>query len=175
MSKNNNITSLFIISIIALLAISCNSDTKAPSPEQLREPLIGANRKLVSRESQDIDAYIRTRSLQMIRTGTGLRYIIVKEGDGPFPKTDDRVKVNYKVSLLDGTLCYDSEKSGPEEFIVEHDHIESGLHEGIKLMRLNGQAKFILPSHLAHGLLGDRDKIPPLSPVVYDIELIDIK
>jgi FKBP-type peptidyl-prolyl cis-trans isomerase len=38
-----------------------------------------------------------------------------------------------------------------------------------------GKAKFILPSHLAYGLTGDQDKIPPQSPVVYDIELIEIE
>jgi hypothetical protein len=32
----------------------------------------------------------------------------------------------------------------------------------------------ILPSHLAYGLIGDQDVIPPKSTLVYDIELIDI-
>ncbi|MFN4123012.1 MAG: FKBP-type peptidyl-prolyl cis-trans isomerase [Flavobacteriales bacterium] len=162
------------MNLVLISFTSCQSKKSDINPEQLKEPLIGANRKLVSRESQDIDAYARNRDLTMNRTGTGLRYLIIEEGEGPNPKADDQVKVHFRISLLDGTLCYDSNKSGAETFVVDHDHVESGLHEGIKLMKAGGKAKFILPSHLAHGLLGDKDKIPPLSPVVYDIELLAI-
>jgi len=35
------------------------------------------------------------------------------------------------------------------------------------------KAKLIIPSHLAFGLAGDMDQIPPLSPIVYDIEVLD--
>jgi FKBP-type peptidyl-prolyl cis-trans isomerase len=49
------------------------------------------------------------------------------------------------------------------------------LHEGIQLLHVGDKAIFILPSHLAHGLLGDEDKIPPHSAVIYDIELLGIR
>jgi FKBP-type peptidyl-prolyl cis-trans isomerase len=42
-------------------------------------------------------------------------------------------------------------------------------------MHVGDKAKFILPSHLAHGIMGDNDKIPPLTPVVYNIELLSIQ
>jgi FKBP-type peptidyl-prolyl cis-trans isomerase len=83
-------------------------------------------------------------------------------------------KLKFSVSLLDGTLCYSSDSSGLESFIIDHDQVESGLHEGIKLLHEGDKAKFILPSHLAHGLIGDKDKIPRRSPIVYDIELIQL-
>jgi FKBP-type peptidyl-prolyl cis-trans isomerase FkpA len=166
----------YLVFIFLLILCSCNNkEPKKVDPEQFKEPLIGANRKMVKRESDDIDAYIRRRDLNMQKSGTGLRYMIIKEGDGEHPKHGNEVKVHYKVSLLDGTLCYNSEGNEPEVFVVEKDHVESGLHEGIKLMKKGGKAKFILPSHLAHGLAGDQDKIPPLASVIYDIELIDIK
>jgi FKBP-type peptidyl-prolyl cis-trans isomerase len=31
-----------------------------------------------------------------------------------------------------------------------------------------------MPPHLAHGLLGDENKIPPRSVIVYDLHLIDV-
>jgi len=43
------------------------------------------------------------------------------------------------------------------------------------LMNKGAKAKFILPSHLAHGLLGDENKIPSNATVIYDIELLDFK
>ena len=42
------------------------------------------------------------------------------------------------------------------------------------MMREGDKAKLIVPSHLAHGLVGDFDKIPPLTPIVVDIQLYKI-
>jgi hypothetical protein len=36
------------------------------------------------------------------------------------------------------------------------------------------KAKFIIPSHLGHGLLGDFRKIPPLQVLVINIEIVKI-
>ena len=58
--------------------------------------------------------------------------------------------------------------------MIEKTDIESGLHEALKYMCTNDKALFILPSHLAHGLIGDQDKIPPLQSLIYDIHLIKI-
>jgi FKBP-type peptidyl-prolyl cis-trans isomerase FkpA len=33
----------------------------------------------------------------------------------------------------------------------------------------------ILPSHLAHGLLGDDNKIPPKASVIYELELLSLR
>jgi FKBP-type peptidyl-prolyl cis-trans isomerase len=61
-----------------------------------------------------------------------------------------------------------------EEFVIDKSDIESGIQEGIKKMREGDRAKMIIPSHLAHGLVGDLDKIPPLSVIVVDIHLIGL-
>jgi FKBP-type peptidyl-prolyl cis-trans isomerase len=57
-------------------------------------------------------------------------------------------------------------------FEIDRADIESGIHEGIKFMSVGDRAKLIIPSHLAHGLVGDLDKVPPLSTLVVDIHLI---
>jgi FKBP-type peptidyl-prolyl cis-trans isomerase FkpA len=55
------------------------------------------------------------------------------------------------------------------------DNVESGLHEGILYMNEGSKALLVIPSHLAHGLVGDMNKIPPKSTIVYDIELLELK
>lgn len=140
----------------------------------LQESLIQANRNGVKEESQAIDDYIARNHLIMEKSGTGLRYIIDKQGRGRIALPEMKATVTYKISLLDGTICYTSDSLGVKTFIVDHDQVESGLHEGIKLMHEGDRAKFILPSHLAHGLTGDQNKIPSRSPVVYEIELIQL-
>ena len=150
-------------------------EKRALEQSQLQEPLIRVNQNLARKESEDIDSYQRRYQLDMQRTGTGLRYHIYTKGAEPLADAEDLATVNFKVFLLDGTLCYSSDSTGSETFTVDRDDVESGLHEGIKMLGKGGKAKFILPSHLAHGLMGDDAKIPSRSPVVYDIELIALK
>lgn len=82
----------------------------------------------------------------------------------------DLVTVDFEISLLDGTICYSSSENGPESFIVEKADIESGLHEAMQLMCTGDRAKFILPSHMAHGLIGDEEKFHryPLLSMIYN-------
>lgn len=143
-------------------------------PRQFKQALEKVNKYEVQKQSDEINQYIARHNWPMEKTGTGLRYIIIEKGNGIQPKSGDFVSVNYKISLLDGTLCYSSEKDGAKEFKVEGDNVESGLHEAALLMHVGDKAKFILPSYMANGLQGDNDRIPPLSAIVVDLELLAV-
>jgi FKBP-type peptidyl-prolyl cis-trans isomerase FkpA len=138
---------------------------------RIRERILEANKAHVQIESKEIDNYIKRRNLSVERTGTGLRYLITKQNDGKQAVSGMTATLKYSISLLDGTVCYSSDSLGLKSFEIDHDQIESGIHEGVKLLKEGEHAIFILPSHLAHGLTGDHNKIPPGSPVVYNIEL----
>lgn len=146
-------------------------------PEWTKEQSIEMNSTFASEENEEIDLFLkRHQDWQMTKTGTGLRYMVYQKSEATdSAKVGDLVTVDFDISLLDGTECYSSAENGPEAFVVEKTDIESGLHEGIKYMCVGDRAKFILMSHMAHGLIGDSDKIPPLSPVIYDIHLIKIE
>ena len=165
------------IALIVFMS-GCHQQNPAPqpagNPASVNEPLIRINQRLAKEEAESIDNYILRHGLKMEKSGTGLRYLIIERGKGPAAKTGMRAKVNFTLSLLDGTICYSSDSSGAETFIIDQDQVESGLHEGVKLLHQGDKAKFILPSHLAHGMLGDDDKIPPRSPVIYDIQLLEL-
>ncbi|MGB0882505.1 MAG: FKBP-type peptidyl-prolyl cis-trans isomerase [Vicingaceae bacterium] len=142
--------------------------------KQLQEDLIKANKKALNQESEQIDAYVKRKGLDVTLSKTGLRYTIYKDLDGENVQENQEALVHYKVSLLDGTECYTT-KDKPEFFMVGKDYVESGLHEGIQHMSVGDKAIIIIPSHLGHGLAGDLKKIPIKSTIVYDIELLDIK
>lgn len=170
----------FMLFTIIGIAQSCGNSNKnghsSAGVKNLDSSLVEANKMYVKRESDEIDQYVARHNWKMSTTGTGLRYMITKKGEGKeTPAVDQRVKVDYKISLLDGTLCYSSEKEGPKDFVVGRDNIETGLHEGIQYMHVGDEATFILPSHLAHGLLGDGNKIPAKASVIYQIKLLSIK
>lgn len=168
--------------LFSILILSACGDHKTSGKKtniqskEFQDKLIDANKMYVKRESDEIDQYVKHHNWNMITTGTGLRYMITKKGDGKELAHREQVaKVEYKISLLDGTLCYSSEKDGPKEFVIGKDNIESGLHEGIQYLHVGDEAIFILPSHLAHGLMGDGNKIPPKASVLYEIKLISLR
>lgn len=171
----------FFILILALSVFSkCNvnsgREAKNISPDNIREPMIQANKSYVEEESARIRAFVKRQKWEVKETGTGLRYMIYHRASdiGETAKEGQFAKVNFKISLLDGTLCYNSDDTGPEKFLIGQDNVESGLHEGITYMRVGDKAKLILPAHLAHGLIGDQHKIPARTPIVYDIELLEL-
>lgn len=87
--------------------------------------------------------------------------------------TEDYVKINYKVSLLDGSQVYSSDSTGAMEFQMGKSDVASGLQEGLMLMKEGDKVIFILPSTSAYGLTGDGDKIKHYALVI-DAELISI-
>ncbi len=173
---------LLVISVISVILFnSCGDGHKKTTKntnlhsKEFQDKLITANKMYVQQESDEIDQYIKHRGWKMTETGTGLRYMITQKGNGAAAVPEKHAKVNYKISLLDGKICYSSDSAGAKVFLIGRDNVESGLHEGIQLLHVGDKAIFILPSYLAHGLLGDGSKIPPKSSVIYDIELLSIR
>lgn len=171
---------LFAVLASLIFISSCNSQQKQNDAEiilgkQVEEQLEAMNRKLMRDEGAQIDGFAERLNWPMITSGTGLRYWLYIDKEGEPAKKGEVARVEYIVSLLNGDTIYTSEKTGPREFLIGQDNVESGLHEGIQYMSIGDQAKFILPSHLAHGLSGDQDKIPPRYSVVYDIRLINLR
>lgn len=159
--------------------ISCGdgqgSQEEVSSPKTT-ESLIKTNRYLVRSENEDIQNYINRHGLKMIETGSGLRYSIDdSEGEGSKALRGQWVELNYQLSLITGDILYSSKESGPMSFKIGKGGVESGLEEAILHLRKGDKAKLIIPSHLAHGLLGDDNKIPARSTVIYDIEIVNLK
>ncbi len=179
--KNVRFTFYKTIYLWSLLALfSCQpkntaEQNKEIDPSKLEEPLIHANKQAVKEEEQQIDNFIRRRNWKMQETGSGLRYGIYKKGSGEKAGEGKIAVISYSVELITGEKIYSSEESGNKEFLIGRGGVESGIEEGILLLRVGDRAKIIIPSHLGFGLLGDQNKVPPKSTLIYDIELIELK
>lgn len=165
---------------LALLAfaVSCGQqghDMQQNKSRPEKESLMEVNKNLVKTEDQKIEDFILRYHWDMKKTGTGLRYMIYEEGHGSKAQKDRIAQVSFQVSLLDGNVCYSSDEDGLKEFRIGKGGVESGLEEGILLLKEGDRAKFIIPSHLAFGLLGDMNKIPAKATLVYDVKLLKIK
>lgn len=133
------------------------------------------NRKMLQYESDLINDYIVNNGLNVIKTGTGLRCQIYNDGVGDLVKQGDFIVLDYELRLLSGELLYSSENDGYKSFYVGRGGVEGGLEEAVLKLKRNSEALFILPPHLAHGLIGDGNRIPPKAILVYKIKVIDIK
>lgn len=163
--------------LLVFCLLSCGNEQnpdKSPVPPK-KEELIQKHKDRIQTEEDRIDAYVRRRDWEMKETGTGLRYLILEEGEGALANEGQTAVVKYKISLLNGRECYASKEGETESFLIGEDAVESGLHEGIQFMNKGASAVLITPPHLAHGLLGDRDKIPANATLVFEIKLVDLK
>lgn len=168
----------FLYLLIIIAFFSCKNEKPKPSLNQIKrqfnKPLIKVNKHLVQEDIDKINGYCKRRDWKMNITKSGLFYEIYKKTNGDSVKNGDVVIINYKESLLDGKLCYSSDSLGSKSFKSGQGGVEKGLEIGIKLMRKGEKARFIMAPFLAYGLIGDEKKIPPLSIIVYEVELIDI-
>jgi FKBP-type peptidyl-prolyl cis-trans isomerase FkpA len=165
------------ILVSILFLSSCGNDAVVPPPENpdnYKKPLENVNKELVEKENAQIESYIARYQWDMKKTGTGLRYLIYEEGKGSKADTGMRVEIRFKVNLINGVVVYDSKTDGMKTFMLGKAEVESGLEEGILLMKTGDKAKLIIPSHLAFGLLGDENKIPKRATLVYDVELVSV-
>jgi FKBP-type peptidyl-prolyl cis-trans isomerase FkpA len=169
---------LLLLTSYLLLLTSC-TNREQPKPlaipdiEKVKKPLEIANKHMIKTEDEQITEFISRYQWNMTKTASGLRYLIYKKGNGLKPESGSKVKIDYEVKLINGTLIYSSRESGPKEFIIGKSNAEPGLEEGLLLMRVGDKSKLIIPSYLAYGLHGDENKIPKRATLVYDVELLD--
>lgn len=168
---------LIFFIFLSIITFSCNENkSNKYEKEVYKEPLIRVNKILVDKDSDRINKYAERRGWNLSVSNTGLYYEIIKktENSKDSIRKGDVISIKYDVSLLDGTKCYSSDSSGIKTFIFGNGEVENGLEEGLKMMYNGDKARLILLPHLAHGLLGDGNKIPPRSIIIYNVEITNI-
>lgn len=170
---------IFLLSFFLCFA-ACNSPEVKQQPvykiqkQAIKDQFVKANQQIVQKETDEMDAFARSHKMTFTNTDFGLRYYVYEaSAKGDSIRDKDKVTIEYTVSLLDGTECYSSKTTGPKTFIVGHEDIESGIHKGIQFLKKGDKALIMIPSHLAHGLLGDMDKIPPQRAIIYDVKILN--
>ncbi|MCD4725894.1 MAG: FKBP-type peptidyl-prolyl cis-trans isomerase [Bacteroidales bacterium] len=169
---------LLLYTAFILFLTNCDHNRKPEekvNPNDYKESLMEANRHVVKTEAQHIDDFLRRYKWNMKETGSGLKYMIYEEGSGPPAEKWKTAVIEYSVRLITGDIVYSSEKDGLLSFLVGKGEVISGLEEGILLMNVGDEAKFIIPSHLAFGLVGDDHLIPRKASLIYDVKLLEIK
>lgn len=110
------------------------------------------------------------------KTNTGIRYIVMREGQGDSPKPGDKVMVLYVGRLLNGKVFDQAEnKDQPFTFRIRRDAVIEGWDQVLQLMKRGEKRLVILAPELAYGTRGQPPKIPRNSTLVFEVELLDFK
>ncbi len=172
-------TTIFLFIIFFLFACNENNNTTTYQPVEkdkagLKDTLKKINKYLLKVDAERIESYIKRHDWNTKTTQTGLWYEIYKHGNGKATKPNDIVKFSFRIELLDGTVCYNSDSTGVKKIKIGKGGVESGLQQGLLLMKVGDKAHFIMPPYMAHGILGDFERIPARATIVYDVELLEI-
>lgn len=128
----------------------------------------------VAHENQLIEEYMLELGLETNPLESGLYYMPVKEGSGRRPVNHKGVSVLFTGKLIDDRVFADH-AAQPVDFILGRNVMVPGFEEGLMHMKEGGQAKFIVPSHLAYGAEGSPDNhIHPYMTLIYEVELLDV-
>lgn len=116
------------------------------------------------------------KGLDTLTTASGLKYIVVKKGDGAQAAAGKTVDVHYTGYLMDGKVFDSSvERGEPISFPLGQGMVIPGWDEGIALMQVGDKIRLILPSNLAYGASGAGGVIPPNATLIFDCELMNVK
>jgi len=136
----------------------------------------GARAEREALELEKQEDTLNAASAGFEKTSSGLRYQIIQEGDGKKASKGDMVSVHYKGQLLDGTVFDSSYKrKEPIDFTIGVGQVIPGWDEGIQLLKVGDKARLVIPSDLAYGSQGAGGVIPPNAPLIFDVELVNVK
>ena len=101
-------------------------------------------------------------------TESGLQYKLISAGADYKVQPQDTVWVNYKGTLLDGTVF---DQNDSTRFVA--NRVIKGWTEGLCLLGEGGEATFYIPAELAYGERGNRG-IAPNSTLIFDVKVLKV-
>jgi FKBP-type peptidyl-prolyl cis-trans isomerase FkpA len=111
-----------------------------------------------------------------------LEVIDVKVGNGKEAVAGSTVVVHYTGWIFDakaekqhGTLFDSSVGKSPFSFPLGAKRVIKGWDAGVAGMKIGGKRTLIIPAEMAYGARGAGDVIPPNAPLIFDVELLDVK
>lgn len=134
----------------------------------------------IQNEDEQIEAYIRENNIRVDeRTDTGLRltYLQRAAAGADTVKATSSPTIRYNTKLLDETQIDPNPRTGNLFTTSSFDlsKVVKGFQEALLKLRVGDRVRAIMPSTIGYGTTGNSDgRVPPYSPLVFDIEVISI-
>lgn len=113
-------------------------------------------------------------SKKFITTPSGLKYRILRKGDGATPKATSSVKVHYHGWRDDGKVFDSSYKRG-QSISFGLNQVIKGWTEGMQLISPGGMIELEIPADLGYGARGAGPDIGPNATLHFLVELLEVK
>lgn len=120
-----------------------------------------------------IEAY-KAGNLEVIKTPSGLEYIIIEQGDNTKPEKGNTIYVHYEIWLRENSKKVDSSIDRGKLFPFKADlgQVIAGLDEAILLLNKGTKALLFIPYNLGYGARGAGFYIPPNADLAYYIDFL---
>lgn len=129
-------------------------------------------------EPVQIAKYIADNKITAKPESDGIYILERKKGSGKPIKEGDSVEVKYTGTLLDGTVVETSDH-GPERttftLVYGKDFFIKGFDDIIKNLEKGGSVKALIPSAMAFGEQKQGNLILPYTPLIYNVEVLNVK
>lgn len=107
------------------------------------------------------------------QTDSGLVIQVLREGDGPSPGPDDRVRVHYHGTLHDGTVFDSSvDRGAPGSFSL--NRVIPCWTEALQLMKVGEKSRIVCPAEIAYGDQGAAPLVKPGATLAFEVELLAV-
>lgn len=124
---------------------------------------------------ENTETSLKNNNMSEITEVTELKIETLAPGTGDTAKKGDALRMHYTGTLLDGKKFDSSHDRGePFQFTLGAGQVIQGWDQGIEGMQVGEKRKLLIPYEMAYGERGFPPVIPPKSPLVFEIELIEI-
>lgn len=163
---------MYAVFFLSMTACNRSGDDAEPVTYIDKNRLMNINKYLANKDLDIMRHFVKRKSWKMLLSGEGYFYEVLDEGEQPKITDKKQVTCECRISLLDGTPCYNIKN---KVFVVGGSDEIYGLHHAIKLLGKGGKARFIFPSHMAYGIRGDFDRIPPRTILLYNVYVTNVR
>ena len=109
---------------------------------------------------------------EFTETDSGLKYRVLRKGNGEHPQPTDQVEVDY-TGWLDNDTIFDSSYDRARRATFRLNAVVPGWTEGLQLVREGGMIELEVPAELGYGATG-KPGIPPGATLHFKVELHEI-
>lgn len=145
--------------------------------------------QLQAAERDTIAAYVEQNNIKATPDEEGLYIIVNKKGNGKNVEIGRDVAINYTGRLLNGKVfdssiekvakdndIYEPQRQyAPLSYTVGRMSLIRGWEKGVINQPQGSKLTLIIPSWLGYGQQGAGERIPPNSPLIFEIEIVSVK
>ena len=144
--------------------------------EFLKAKMEAEKNRLMAQESKSIADYIKAKGITATPTESGLYIIRQQEGEGNMAQWGDEVKIQYIIrNIKDEQLESTYEFDQPITFKIGGGSMIPAIDEALMTMTKGSKVTLVSPSSLAFADYDLGEVLPPYSPLVIELELLEIK